>query len=457
MRGWTRACLTLGAIAWLVGVGAGAARADRLSEGDQKIANELGALREVDNLTFHFDSKELSEADVDKAIEANRGYYAQVKKTLGLEPPERVHVFLYADAAQMRKATGRPEQVAAYSSGHSVHEPWDYDDCHEFVHVFAQHLPKDEDSTPPEGFFVEGLATAIQAQDQGVPMSTWCAVYARYGRAPSLVTLRRDWPKGVASGVHPYHLAGSFHEYLIEKHGIAKVKRYYTHCLEAHQAFGKSFAELERAWREWIAARKVPAEHEEHVLRAMGVTEEQRLPVQWREPKGRVLFDGRSMANWKPEGDGVWSVKDGLLVGDNPASWVRITHEKEVADAVGIRVRFRMTRGDAFQLRTHMTPAGGANEAICAAWATYICRGSAEGTAGVTAQGRSTFVVGAWHEAVLAVEDGRARLWMDGLLAAEAATGHPSPDGAVGLAIEKGRVEIARVETLPACWKPILV
>ena len=416
---------------------------EAFSDACRKALQSMDALQEHGEIVVHFDPDVLNEKQVAGAVKRNKGFYAEVERALGLKPPYPVHVFLYRDAKQMHEITGRDAASAAFSIFHSVHAPFEYDDCHEFVHVFAQHLPTDEQSVAPTGFFVEGLATAIQAEDRGVPMSTWAAVYARYGRAPSLVDLLRSWPEGVAPGVHPYHLTGSFHDYLIQQHGMEKVKRYYTHSLEAHEAFGKGFVALESDWRTWLDDREIPAEHEKLVLAAMGIDASLLLPKTLREAKGTALFDGESLKGWKPAQDGVWSVRDGLLVGSTDQAWVHLATAKPRKGVLGLRVRFRVTAGDAFQLRTHGTDAG-ANEAICAAWRTFLLRDKGR----VVAASDWKFVRGAWHEAVFTTADGVSRLWIDGVRVAATTEAGPTPNGVVALAIEKADVEIASVEAL---------
>lgn len=420
---------------------------------ERKLVEKLSKTRATGNVVLHFDPDALSPGEVDAAAARNAGFWAEVEKKLEVRPPVPVHVFLYRDAADMRAKTNREESSVAWSSGHTIHAAHDYGDCHEFVHVFAQHLPKDEESVPPEGFFVEGLATALQARDQGVAMSDWAAVALAVGRVPPLVELRRTWPKGAPAGVHPYHLAGSFLDFLIERFGIEKVKRLYTHCLEFHGVLGRSFAALEREWRAWLAARKVAPDHEEHVLRRMGIPKEKRLPAEVRDRKGVPLFDGKTLDGWKPEAGGVWTVRDGLLVATHAGKWTRIDASSRLDERastgrhLGVRLRFRMTAGNAFQLR--LGAQGGNVEAIFAAWKSFLVVAKDGGPYEVVASSDFRFAPGEWVDAVFADEGGTARVYVNGCLVLESPRDVGLLHRTLSLAVEEGTVEVASVELIP--------
>ena len=135
-------------------------------------------------------------------------------------------------------------------------------------------------------------------------------MYARCGRLPPLVALRRTWPQGAPTGVHPYHVAGSFLDFAIQRFGIERVRRYYTHCLECQGVLGTSFAALETEWRKWLAEREVPAEQELFVLRVTGLGEDRVMPESLRARKRVPLFDGKTLDAWRADADGVWSAKD---------------------------------------------------------------------------------------------------------------------------------------------------
>jgi len=125
-----------------------------------------------------------------------------------------------------------------------------------------------------------------------VPIHAWAAAYAKAGALPaSLVDLRRTFPEGCPAGVHPYHVAGSFVGFLIDRHGIAKVKQWYVDSTEAHAHFGAGVARLEREWREWLAKFPLDPAHEKHVMRKLG-RDSRRCPRRGRRRRGRRSSTG---------------------------------------------------------------------------------------------------------------------------------------------------------------------
>ena len=427
--------------------------ADDLSDIDRKVLETLADSRAEGGMVFHWDAREVAAADVEDAVRRNRGFYAEVEKALAVKPPVPVHVFLHRDLPRLQVLTGAAPSVAAFSAGHSIHQTIDYDECHEFVHVFAQHLPKDAESVPPEGFFVEGLATALQKKDKGVPISTWAAMYARCGRLPPLVALRRTWPQGAPTGVHPYHVAGSFLDFAIQRFGIERVRRYYTHCLECQGVLGTSFAALETEWRKWLAEREVPAEQELFVLRVTGLGEDRVMPESLRARKRVPLFDGKTLDAWRADADGVWSAKGGVLTGRTAGKFTYLRVPAPKGNVLGVRVVFRMLEGTACQVRLNDGPAG-SNQAIFAAWNTYFGIDGASGFVGAIGQDEWRFTPGLWHEAIVVNEvvDGSrvGRIYADGLRAVEVKAGVVVQDGRIGVGIEEGAVEIAAVEAILA-------
>lgn len=418
-----------------------------LGELEKKVAATLSSSRTQEKLVFHWNPQVLKPAEVDAAVARNAGFYKDVEKRLAVSVPVPVHVFLYRDVAEMQTLTERAGGVVAFSSGHAVHEAFDYWDCHEMVHIFAQHIPSDADSSPPDTFLVEGLATALQARDRGTAMSDWAAIDLRAGRVPPLLELRRNWPNGCGAGVHPYHVAGSFVDFLIERFGIEKVKRLYTHSLEFQGTLGRSFVALEREWRAWALARAVKPQDEERVLATLGIGPEQRLPPELRDRKGVPLFDGRSLAGWTADAKDVWSVKAGVLTGVNAGKWSRLHTAEAKPDALGVRLRFRVVSGNAFQTRLNETKEG-ANEAIFAAWQTYLTKARPDGTLEGVVAAAWRFAPGEWTDAVFVNDAGTCRIFVNGFLVATSQAPVRAEPGAIELAVEEGSVEVASVELL---------
>src|SRR5262249_42248959 len=162
------------------------------------------------------------------------------------------------------------------------------------------------------------------------------------------------------------HVAGSFVGFLLERFGMAKVKRWYVDSSEAHAYFGEGMAKLEREWREYLRRYALAPEHEHHVMERLGITGEP-MPAAWAKAATTPLFDGKSLSGLTPEDAAKWRVQDGVLVGTNDAPWTHLATAKTFGAAVGVRAKLRLASGNALKLRVN-----GTREAIFAAWSSYL-------------------------------------------------------------------------------------
>lgn len=406
-----------------------AAQDPALTDIDRKVLVELTALRETPKVTFHWRPGALEEKVVAEDVAANVAALNALEKTLDLRYRGRVHVFLYADGAELKRLTG--SDAVAFSTGTvSVHQPQDFRGVHEFVHIYALQFERAPDTAGPDLFATEGLATWLAESDQGVPIHAWAAAYAKAGALPALLDLRRSFPEGAGSGVHPYHVAGSFVGFLLERYGLAKVKHWYMDSSEAHAYFGKGLARLEREWREFLGEYKLAPEHERHVFERMGLGGEP-MPVAWAKAATTALFDGKSLGGLAAEDAAKWRVQDGVLVGTNDAPWTHLTTTKSFGAAVGVRAKMRLLSGDAVKLRVN-----GSTEVIFARWSSYAT-GAEKGNE------RQKIPLGQWVEIVVANDHGRGRVYLNGTSVFDlpgAWVGEGA--GSLALAVEKGLLEV---------------
>src|SRR5262249_1518885 len=146
--------------------------------------------------------------------------------------------------------------------------------------VFAVQFPRGEHSET-DLFATEGLATALAESDQDVPIRSWAAVYRRARRLPDVQELRKSFPEGAPPHVHPYHVAGAFLAYLIERYGLERVKVWYVNSTEAWMAFGATLPQIESDWHAWLDATRVAPKDERHVMERLGLPTEP-MPEAWR-------------------------------------------------------------------------------------------------------------------------------------------------------------------------------
>lgn len=410
---------------------------EALTDLDLRILEEFHDVRETKRAIFHYRSSDVSAEQVDAAAEDVVTGFETLERALDMKYKGRIHVFLYKDHADLEARTG--SGAVAFSCGTvSLHQPHDFRGVHELVHLFAVQFPRPRDAES-DLFVVEGLATMLAESDQSVPIHSWAAVYASAGALPDLVALRRSFPEGAGPGVHPYHVAGSFVGFLIERFGMRKVKEWYVNSTEAYQAFGKAFRTLEREWREWLSAVKVEPAHRQHVLGRLGLSQEP-IPEAYLQRKGVDLLASRDLRAFEAEDRTKWTFTDGILRGEHDGAWTRLHSKEAFGPRVGLRVKFRMLEGDAFLLRTNRA-AGEVNEAIFARWSTYLSSGE-----GFTGNERVRVSSDVWNEAVFACEGGTTRLFLNGYLVLEAPLAPSELPGPVGLGVEKGRVEVASFE-----------
>src|SRR5262245_33915373 len=244
---------------------------DALTDLDRRVLQQLTGVRATPRAVFHFRPGAFADAALDADVKANVAALEQLERTLAMRYRGVVHVFLYADGDEMKRLTDAGGGTVAFSTGTvSVHQPHDFRGVHEFVHIYALQFERPADSSGPDLFATEGLATSLAESDENVPIHAWAATYAKAGALPELGPLRRTFPEGAVRGVHPYHVAGSFCGFLLERFGMAKLKRWYMDSTEAHRWFGEGMAQLEREWRTFLAGVKVDPAHERHVLQKLG-------------------------------------------------------------------------------------------------------------------------------------------------------------------------------------------
>jgi hypothetical protein len=417
----------------------GAQEVDPLTDVDRRVLVELTGTRETPRATFHWKPGAIDEKALEADVAADLAAFGALEKTLSMKYRGRVHFFLYGDGEEMKRLTGAGGGTVAFSTGTvSVHQPHDFRGVHELVHIFALQFERPPDTSGPDLFTTEGLATWLAESDEGVPIHAWAATYAKAGALPaSLRDLRRTFPEGAGAGVHPYHVAGSFVGFLCERFGLAKVKQWYVDSTEAHAYFGKGAARLEREWREYLAKLPLDPAHEKHVMRKLGLDQEA-MPAAWGAATiagATPLFDGKSLSGLAPEHAAKWSVKEGVLVGSNeaPGTWSHLATTKSFGAKVGVRAKLRLASGNAIKLRVN-----GTKEAILATWSSYATAG-----AGYVPNDRIKISVGQWIDLVVVNDGGRARVYLNGVALFDApGLWSDAAAGSLAIGVELGVVEV---------------
>ncbi len=210
--------------------------------------------------TVHFDIRfrpgSRAAASVDRTMVMAERDFADICEKLQFRPRARFVLYLYDDGRELSTIT-RTSGNAGFSSGNVSHVPYDNDQTryHEMVHVVAYRLPTTGDEKRSL-FFAEGLANALLEFVHGVHVHAVAAYYFGNDELPAVseMTGAPDFYAWLRKrpGFNAYDVGASWLRFLIDEHGIEKVKRYYTGT-PATDAFGASEKELERGWRAMLA------------------------------------------------------------------------------------------------------------------------------------------------------------------------------------------------------------
>ena len=411
---------------------------DELTDLDREVLAVLTETVEEGPLVFHHEPGAIAAAVLAEDVTANRAAFDELVTQLEMPFAGRVHLFLYHDQAQVEELTG--VETFAFATGtRSLHQVRDFRGTHELAHLFAGQFPgAGEGFSDP--FVVEGLATGLTDFESGAPLHAWCATYAKFARLPSLWELRTAFPEGAAPGVHPYHVAGSFVRYLIERFGIARVKAFYVDALEARHHLGTGFLELERAWLDMLREQVVAPEHEDVVRGRLGLARQTTLPAaRWTE---LTAFSEPDLTGWSAEEPGVWSADQGRLVGRRDGPW-SVLWRALPAPTRGLRVRFRLREGTALKLEATAPEGAGRSEVVLTHQGTFLDAG--DGYRGCEAD---PIAHGFWNELSLRRDGDREHLLLNDLLLLSVDRAQVGGWTRIGLGAEDARVEVERIDVL---------
>ncbi|MCH2110022.1 MAG: tetratricopeptide repeat protein [Polyangiaceae bacterium] len=213
---------------------------------------ELGACQ----ISF---TSEVSEFAAGLLAQECDAHLQQGAEYLGVEPPHRVNVFVFASASQKREYMGAGRtQIAKPWLGQIYIEDLGYPHPvlgHELAHITTASIGTGPLKVAgslggwiPDPGRIEGFAVATSPQEQsiGTP-SEWAAAMAEYRALPRLNEL---FQLGFFS-LHParsYSAAGSFVEFLHQRYGSKVLRRWYG-GEDLEDLTKASWADLERAWR----------------------------------------------------------------------------------------------------------------------------------------------------------------------------------------------------------------
>jgi hypothetical protein len=359
-----------------------------------------------------------AEASVDRMLHAAEEDLQRILRALELKDFEHVIRLLYDDVPELQALTG------ARTGGHSTtlesHVPHDNDQTrlHELVHVVAEQFTE-KGSEERNLFAAEGLANAVLRFVDGVPVDAVAAFYRRREELPPLAEMMAgDFYAWLEQhpGFGAYDVAGSFFRYLLDTHGAAKVRKYYK-GQSARDAFGADLVVLERRWRERLAGVKLHPGLEalltERLVRLTAADrnpEEAKLDASILGPASRwKKLDGAALVSGDP---GSWSGSELRVSGEeSQGDWSVVRFAKELhgdalvgciaepqADCFGVQIQLGI-RCQAMLLRGQGAFLYDDNHAVAHEPAARFPETPVE--------------------IVLRRKDGKASIWVDGVLVAE--------------------------------------
>jgi hypothetical protein len=362
----------------------------------------------TEHFTIKFRPGSRAAASVDRIAVMAEREYAFIVKALEAKPTGGFELHLYDDLPELVAVT-KTRGNGGFSAGNASHLPYDNDQTGVHVHAVASHDAR------------RAVLPQVGAMTSAPDFYAW-------------MENRACW--------NAYDLAGSFFRYLIDAHGIAKVKAYYTGT-PIKEALGVTEEEADAAWRKFLFKYEVRPEVAMLLRRRRG--EDVRFAKLELDPDKRLPKEVLGAAGeWKPaapagdlpEG---WKVNAGALEGESgtmgwnilpigPARKNAVVRAKihPVGDCMGVQLQF-----------------GNLSQGMLTRAGTFVWK------EGVVTQDRSETLVGRQALDLVVMRQGtKLTVWIDGFKILEGEAGEEAAPVGLGVAGGKARFENVRVRDL---------
>lgn len=204
------------------------------------------------------DAKELHRVALDHEFR-----YAQIKSQLGVVPQQRVKSFIYPSAAQKAQMMGaggtqlaRPWQLEMHLNAHASPHPVL---AHELVHVLSADMGSGPLKTSSRfGLWIrpgliEGLAVALEPDDDELSLIDEARALRQMGKLPKLDQMLSLTGFSTEAPARAYVAAGALMRFLLEKHGVGRVREFYRSA-DFSALAGESAEQVQTAWEAWLDA-----------------------------------------------------------------------------------------------------------------------------------------------------------------------------------------------------------
>jgi hypothetical protein len=412
-----------------VAVLAAAARAgDRPGDTEKELT---GSFR-TDHFEIRYRPGSRAGASVERTGATAERDLARICTLLEVKSDAKYVLFLFDDVPEIWRVT-KTSGNAGFSDGDASYLPYDDDQTrfHEMVHIVGHAKVGD----PRTMSFAEGIANALLEYVHGVHVHAVAKYYRKAGKLPPVAEMLGApdfyaW-LGQHPGLNAYDIAGSWFRFLLDAHGIAKVKRWYL-GEPAKKVFGADEAALEKSWL--AALDKYELRPEVEALLAA------------RDGRGETGVTATTFAakdGWfavRPSGSArTWTVRDGEVTGqgDGPR-WTVLELEHDLLRDCVVRTTVKFGGPGGVQLRL-----GVGNQAMLLPQGTFVYRDEASHAFSADVKLPSS---GSFEFAVVR-KNGVFEVWVDGkrALATDAAPG----EARIGLGVVGGPVTFESVRVRP--------
>lgn len=362
---------------------------------------------------------------------------ARICALLEVKNDAKYSLFLFDDVPELSRVT-KTTGNGGFSAGDASYVPYDDDQtrAHELVHIVAKaKLPKTGEE-PRSLFFAEGIANALLEYVHGVHVHAVAKYYRTAGKLPRLTEMLGAPDFYAWLGQHPgfdaYDVAASWMRFLLDAHGVAKVKQYYG-GKSAKAAFGSDLETLEKAWLAALDKYELRPEVEALLKIRNGEGGTGVTAATFAEKDGwtPIAPDGASRT---------WTAKDGALTGFCDSNrWSVYEFVHDLAGDCIVTARVRMSGPGGVQLRL-----GVGNQAMLLPAGTYVYQDE-KGVA-MSADAKLP-AVGTPFDLAVVRRAGILEVWVDGKRAVSAPA---SPgDARVGVGVVGGPATFEAVRVRP--------
>lgn len=236
---------------------------------EEYLQKQLGGVRHTTNFNIYYDSKLLSEAEVDRIADHHEYHYDRLARRLNVGIEERIDSYIYPDPETKARLTGarytnvapvwlkRPQAHVLYASYADVFP-------HELAHVFSREFGLPLIRASLAVGLVEGFAVSMEPAS-GAPSpreQMSAAILSRRGGARDALGRADQISRAIASRLSPigfwtgrgavsYTAMGSFVEFLLDVYGAERFKRAYAWA-NFPNVYGKSAEELASEWTDYV-------------------------------------------------------------------------------------------------------------------------------------------------------------------------------------------------------------